>query len=77
MSETMSGPATRPNVVDASDAFTTMSSEPVQLPTFEARLLIANDEGETIVSVTAFGSSRVVDQIMHASTDAFREEAER
>lgn len=80
MSETMSGPATRQNVVDAADVFAATSSvepEPIRLPTYEARLLISTAEGETVISVTAFGSSRIVDQIMHGASDAFREEVER
>lgn len=88
---TMSGPATRPNVVDAADVFAATSSEPrdmeytgpiseisepVILPQYEARFSVERDSGEPIVSVTIVGSPRIVDQIMHSVSDAFREEVE-
>lgn len=78
---TMSGPATRPTVVEAAEAFAATSSEtpefePVTLPQYEARFSVERDSGEPIVSVTIVGSPRIVDQIMHSVSDAFREEVE-
>lgn len=77
MSNTMSGPATRPTngVVEYLGALKD-EPEPVVLPQYEARFSVERDSGEPIVSVTIVGSPRIVDQIMHAASDAFREEVE-
>lgn len=77
---TMSGPATRPNGVQSADVEYTgpvrIEPEPVILPQYEARFSVERDSGEPVVSVTVVGSSRIVDQIMHSASDAFREEVE-
>lgn len=88
---TMSGPATRPTnfmntngrvePAELPEGFEytpvkTPEFEPVVLPQYEARFVVERDSGEQIVSVTIVGSPRIVDQIMHASSDAFREEVE-
>lgn len=77
---TMSGPATRPNGIESSEVEyigpVRNEPEPVILPQYEARFSVERDNGESIVSVTVVGSPRIVDQIMHSATDAFREEVE-
>jgi hypothetical protein len=78
--KTMSGPATRPNVVDASDAFATTSSEPmyepVQIPMYQVSVTFSTSEGRTVLHATVNGTARSVEQIMHTVSDTFREEAE-
>lgn len=79
---TMSGPATRPTIGDFMAAITpkatveTPEFEPVHLPQYEARFSVERDNGDPIVNVTIVGSPRIVDQIMHTVSDAFREEVE-
>lgn len=73
---TMSGPATRPNAFEYLGEVAENEPEPVTLPQYEARFSVERDNGEPIVSVTIVGSPRIVDQIMHATSDAFREEVE-
>jgi hypothetical protein len=77
----MSGPATRPDE-DPRESVNKMhpgfytESTPVQLPQYEARFSVERDSGESIVSVTIVGSPRIIDLIMHAASDAFREDVE-
>lgn len=79
---TMSGPDTRPPFVLSSNEAPRGEFEPeefprVVLPTYDARFSVTNSEGEGVLSLNVVGSPRIVDQIMHAATDAFREEVER
>jgi hypothetical protein len=68
----MSGPAQRPAIVpDGTTEF-----EPVVIPQYTAQFSAHRADGESIVSVTIVGSPRIVDQIMHSVSDAFREEVE-
>lgn len=51
---------------------------PIALPQYEARLSVTSTGTDaTVISVTVTGSSRIIDQVLHAATDAFREEVER
>jgi len=80
----MSGPETRPELnyrstagrVEPETNGESPEFVPVTLPQYEARFSVERDTGEPIVSVTIVGSPRLVDQIMHSVSDAFREEVE-